>query len=74
MAFLLAAGIEPNRPNSRGIDVHSLHKTAINDAIRNGAQMHEVREFAGHSEWHEETIRGIWAADSARRAVNPHAL
>ena len=23
---------------------------AINDAIRNGAQMHEVREFAGHSD------------------------
>ena len=29
---------------------HSLRKTAINDAIRNGAQMHEVREFAGHSD------------------------
>ena len=26
-----------------------LRKTAINDAIRNGASMHEVREFAGHS-------------------------
>ena len=26
-----------------------LRKTAINDAIRNGATMHEVREFAGHS-------------------------
>jgi hypothetical protein len=25
-------------------------KTAINDAIRNGASMHEVREFAGHSD------------------------
>jgi integrase len=30
------------------IAIHSLRKTAINDAIRNGAQMHEVREFAGH--------------------------
>ena len=27
-----------------------LRKTAINDAIRNGAAMHEVREFAGHSD------------------------
>jgi hypothetical protein len=28
---------------------HSLRKTAINDAIRTGAQMlHAVREFAGH--------------------------
>jgi integrase len=34
----------------RGIGVHSLRKTAITDAIRNGAQMHEVREFAGHSD------------------------
>ena len=27
-----------------------LRKTAINDAIRNGATMHEVREFAGHQD------------------------
>ena len=27
-----------------------LRKTAINDAIRNGASMHEVREFAGHAD------------------------
>jgi hypothetical protein len=27
-----------------------LRKTAINDAIRIGASMHEVREFAGHSD------------------------
>ena len=32
------------------IGVHSLRKTAITDAIRNGAKMHEVREFAGHSD------------------------
>ncbi len=45
-----AAGIEPDRLGQRGIGVHSLRKTAINDAIRNGAAMHEVREFAGHSD------------------------
>ena len=28
----------------------SLRKTAINDAIRTGASMHEVREFAGHAD------------------------
>ncbi len=28
----------------------SLRKTAINDAIRTGATIHEVREFAGHSD------------------------
>ncbi len=44
------AGIEPTRLGARGIGVHSLRKTAINDAIRNGAQMHEVREFAGHAD------------------------
>jgi hypothetical protein len=33
--------------SGRGIGIHSLRKTAINDAIRNGATMHEVREFAG---------------------------
>jgi integrase/recombinase XerD len=45
-----AAGIDPDRLGSRGIGIHSLRKTAINDAIRNGANMHEVREFAGHSD------------------------
>jgi len=44
-----AARINPDRLGQRGIGIHSLRKTAINDAIRNGAQMHEVREFAGHS-------------------------
>jgi integrase/recombinase XerD len=48
--YCLAAGIEPGRLGGRGIGIHSLRKTAINDAIRNGAQMHEVREFAGHSD------------------------
>lgn len=45
-----APGIEPDRLDGLGIGIHSLRKTAINDAIRNGAQMHEVREFAGHSD------------------------
>jgi site-specific recombinase XerD len=45
-----AAGIDPKRLGGRGIGIHSLRKTAINDAIRNGASMHEVREFAGHAD------------------------
>jgi integrase len=45
-----AAGIDPRRLGARGIGIHSLRKTAINDAIRNGATMHEVREFAGHAD------------------------
>jgi integrase/recombinase XerD len=48
--YCQAAGIDPSRLGSRGIGIHSLRKTAINDAIRNGASMHEVREFAGHSD------------------------
>jgi integrase len=42
----------PRRPGStrRGIGIPSLRKTPINDAIRNGATMHEVREFAGHAD------------------------
>ena len=39
-----------DRLGGRGIGIHSLRKTAINDAIRNGAGMHEVREFAGHAD------------------------
>src|SRR5262249_44663437 len=46
--YCRAAGVEPERLAQRGLGVHSLRKTAINDAIRNGAQMHEVREFAGY--------------------------
>ena len=45
--YCRAAGIDPERLGGRGIGVHSLRKTAINDAIRNGAGMHE---FAGHAD------------------------
>ena len=45
-----AAGIEPSRLGGQGIGIHWLRKAAINDAIRNGASMHEVREFAGHAD------------------------
>src|SRR5262244_3784865 len=48
--YCQAAGIDPKRLGGRGIGIHSLRKTAINDAIRNGASMHEVREFAGHAD------------------------
>src|SRR4051794_30104196 len=48
--YCRAAGIDPDRLGGRGIGIHSLRKTAINDAIRNGATIHEVREFAGHAD------------------------
>ncbi len=40
----------PQLVGSRGIGIHSLRKTAINDAIRNGATMYEMQEFAGHAD------------------------
>jgi integrase len=45
-----AAGIDPDRLGGRGLGIHGLPKTAINDVIRNEASMHEVREFAGHAD------------------------
>jgi integrase len=42
-------GIDPSRFGGHGIGIHSLRKTAINDAIRNGATMREVRKFVGHA-------------------------
>jgi integrase len=51
---LLEAGMTSatvaRRLGGRGIGIHSLRKTAINDAIRNAATMHELREFAGHAD------------------------
>ncbi|MDC0936274.1 tyrosine-type recombinase/integrase [Pirellulales bacterium] len=44
------AGVESDRLQGHGVGVHSLRKTAITNAIRNGAHMHEVREFAGHAD------------------------
>ena len=35
--YCKAAGIDPDRLGQRGIGIHFLRKTAINDAIRDGA-------------------------------------
>lgn len=48
--YCVRAGIAPDRLGSRGVGVHSLRKTALNNAIVNGAQLHEVRELAGHAD------------------------
>ena len=45
--YCRAAGIDPDRLGGRGIGIHSLRKTAINDAIRNGASLHEVATSPG---------------------------
>ncbi|MBV8526092.1 MAG: site-specific integrase [Acetobacteraceae bacterium] len=47
------SAISPRRPAFTKAQQRAeveLRKTAINDAIRNGATMHEVREFAGHAD------------------------
>ena len=61
-----AAGIDPERFGGRGIGIHSLRKTAINDAIRNGATMHEVREFAGHADIRTTEVYFVRSAQRKR--------
>jgi len=67
--YCRAAGINPDRIDGRGIGIHSLRKTAINDAIRNGAQMHEVREFAGHSDIRTTELYFIRKEEDAEMAA-----
>jgi len=63
------AGIDPARLGGRGIGIHSLRKTAINDAICNGATMHEVREFAGHSDIRTTEIYFVRKEENAEVAA-----
>jgi site-specific recombinase XerD len=63
------AGIDHERLGGRGIGIHSLRKTAINDAIRNGATMHEVREFAGHADIRTTEVYFIRREEDAELAA-----
>jgi integrase/recombinase XerD len=67
--YCRAAGIDPNRLGGRGIGIHSLRKTAINDAIRNGATMHEVREFAGHADIRTTELYFVRKEEDAEQAA-----
>ena len=40
--YCRAGGLKPDSLGGRETGIHSLRKTAITDAISNGAQMHEV--------------------------------
>ena len=62
------AGIPPERLGGRGIDVHSLRKTALNNAIQNGAQLHEARELAGHSDVRTTELYFVRKEDAERAA------
>jgi integrase/recombinase XerD len=67
--YCRAAGISPDRLGGRGIGVHSLRKTAITDAIRNGAGMHEVREFAGHADIRTTELYYVRREEDAEQAA-----
>lgn len=44
------AGLEPDRLGRRGIGVHSLRKTALTNALENGAPIQKVQQLAGHAD------------------------
>ncbi len=67
--YCRAAGISPDCLGARGIGVHSLRKTAITDAIRNGAGMHEVREFAGHADIRTTELYYVRREEDAEQAA-----
>lgn len=67
--YCRAAGISPDRLGGRGIGVHSLRKTAITDAIRNGAGVHEVREFAGHARIRTTELYYVRREEDAEQAA-----
>ena len=46
----LDVGIAPDRLDGPGIGVHTLRKSASEDAIRNGATLQEIGEFLGHAQ------------------------
>ena len=70
----IAAGIPHDRLGSRGIGVHSLRKTALNYAIQNGAQLHEVRELAGHADVRTTELYFIRKEQDAERAARRIAI
>lgn len=44
------AGIEVERSGGRGVGVHSLRKTALTNALENGAPIEKVQQLAGHAD------------------------
>ncbi len=44
------AGLDPDRVGRCGIGVHSLRKTAITNALENGARVQKVQQPGGHAD------------------------
>jgi len=70
----VVAGIPPDRLGARGIGVHSLRKTALNNAIQNGAQLHEARELAGHADIRTTELYFVRKEEDAERAARRIAI
>ncbi|MBX9583974.1 MAG: tyrosine-type recombinase/integrase [Gemmataceae bacterium] len=65
-----AAGIHADRTGGRGVGVHALRKTALTNALENGAPIEKVQALAGHADirttrlYYRESARD--AEDAAR--------
>ena len=46
-----------------------MRRTAINGAIRNGARLHEVREFAGHADIRTTELGFVRKEEDGERAA-----
>ncbi len=51
----------------RGVGVHSLRKTAINDALQHGADLRDVQEWAGHASITTTQLYTVNTGEEARR-------
>jgi integrase/recombinase XerD len=46
--FARRVGIDADRLEGRGVGVHALRKTALTNALENGAPIEKVQQLAGH--------------------------
>ena len=67
--YCRAAGINPDRLAARGIGIHSLRKTILKHLFSIGTPMHEIREFAGHSDIRTTDLYNDRRDDDAEKAA-----
>ena len=61
--------LQANGQRRRGVGAHSLRKTAINDALQNGADIRDVQEWAGHSSITTTQLYTVNTGEEAKRAA-----